>query len=116
MSLPTFNVDLGQATIKAVQAFSTAAKQDFNNNTQIRNAYSTYFVRLDAIQKALNANLIDQDTAQTRIDAAKHTLRAAIFAEAGLGLVALQNAINAGIQAFMVLVGAALSAALKFTI
>jgi threonine dehydratase len=115
-----FNLDIGKVVSDMVQASANALIKGGRQATEFAtHEYAQFIQDIEHIQTMAEQGTITEETAQSLVEQHKLSMQAVLLTIEGLGLIAVQNAINAALKVLNDALAAALGAAfqgLKFAL
>jgi hypothetical protein len=112
-----FNLDIGKVVGNMVQASSNSLIKGGKQAEEFAAHEYAQFIRdIEHIQTMAEKGTITVETAQALVEQHKFSMQEVLLAVEGLGLIAVQNAINAALQVLNNVLTASLGAAFKFAL
>lgn len=112
----TFNLDIGQVISEMVKASDNSFKGGGNQAKEYAaHEYTQFIHNLEHIQTMAEEKIIKDEEVQPLVDMHKHSMQAVMLCIKGLGLINVQNGINAALKVLWAALSAAVSG-LKFTL
>jgi hypothetical protein len=109
-----FRLDVNKVVADMVQASAGALIKGGRQATEYAaHEYSQFIKDIEHVQTMAEKEIVTADEAQALVDQHKLSMQAVLLAVEGLGLVAVQNAVNAALQVLNDALSAALGAAFK---
>lgn len=115
-----FNLDIGKVVGDMVQAASGSLIQGGGQATEYAtHEYAQFIIDIEHIQTMVEQGAISDEVAQSLVKQHELSMQAVLLTVEGLGIIAVQNAINAALyvlnKALMAALGTAFGS-LKFTL
>ena len=112
-----FNLDIGKVVSNMVQASSSALIKGGKQAVEFATHEYTQFIGdIEHIQTMAEKGTITEETAQALVEQHKFSMQAVLLTVEGLGLITVQNAINAALKVLNDVLRTVSGAALKFAL
>lgn len=113
----SLSIDVNQVVSSMVQAASGALVDGGQQATNYAShEFQTFIEDIEHIQDLLEKEKVSPEDAQYYVDLQKSSMHSVLLTIKGLGVIAVQNAINAALTVLNTALKTALGSALKFTV